>query len=98
SVRQIKEMLRLRYVTQLSVREIARRLKVSVGVVSKYLQLAARAGIGWPPPVELDEAALLAKLQPPAATLTSPFPALDFVAIHQELRRKDMTLQLLWEE
>ena len=98
SMRQIKEMLRLRHQTQLSVREIARSLKVSVGVVSKYLQLAAQAGIGWPPPAELDEAALLARLQPPASAPTSQFPAPDFVAIHQELRRQDMTLQLLWEE
>jgi transposase len=98
SMRQIKEMLRLRHVTQLSVRAIARSLNVSVGVVSKYLQLAAQAGLGWPLPDELDEAALLARLQPPTPAPVSQFPAPDFVAIHLELRRKDVTLQLLWEE
>ena len=49
AMRQIKDILRLRHDAGLSLREIARSLNLSVGVVSKYLQLAAVAGIGWPP-------------------------------------------------
>ncbi len=97
-MRQIKDILRLRHDAGLSLREIARSLNLSVGVVSKYLQLAAAAGIGWPPPADLDEDALALKLQPaPAANLpTTPLP--NFAELHQELRRKGVTLQLLWEE
>ena len=53
AMRHIKDILRLRYDAGLSLREIARSLHLSVGVVSKYLQLAAEAGIGWPPPADL---------------------------------------------
>src|SRR5215469_13175192 len=97
AMRQIKDILRLRHDAGLTLREIARSLNISVGVVSKYLQLAA-AGITWPPPDDLDEDALAQKLQPlPLANLsTTPLP--NFVEIHQELRRKGVTLQLLWEE
>jgi transposase len=97
-MRQIKDLLRLRHDAGLSLREIARSLNLSVGVVSKYLQLAAAAGIGWPPPAELDEDALARKIQPPAAADLSTAPLPNFAELHQELRHKGVTLQLLWEE
>lgn len=98
AMRQIKDILRLRHDAGLSFREIARSLNISVGVVSKYLQLAAVAGITWPLPDNLDEDALQQKLQPlpPPNLPTIPLP--NFAEIHQELRRKGVTLQLLWEE
>jgi transposase len=98
AMRQIKDILRLRFDAGLSLREIARSLNLSVGVISKYLQLAAAAGIGWPPPADLDEDALARKLQPPPPANLSAIPLPNFVEIHQELRRKGVTLQLLWEE
>ena len=98
AMRQIKDILRLRHDAGLSFREIARCLNISVGVVSKYLQLAAVAGITWPPPDDLDEDALAQKLQPPPPANLSAIPLPNFAEIHQELRRKGVTLQLLWEE
>lgn len=98
AMRQIKDILRLRHDAGLSLRQIAHSLNLSVGVVSKYLQLAATAGIGWPPPADLDDGALERKLQPPAAAIRSQSPSPDFTEIHQELRRKGVTIQLLWEE
>jgi DNA-binding transcriptional regulator LsrR (DeoR family) len=76
AMRQIKDILRLRHDAGLSFREIARCLNISVGVVSKYLQLAAATGITWPPPGDLDEDALQQKLQPlPPANLPAiPLP------------------------
>jgi len=98
AMRQIKDILRLRYDAGLSLREIARSLDLSVGVVSKYLQLASDAGIGWPPPADLDEQALFKKLQPPPPAIAANPLLPDFAELHQELRRKGVTLQLLWEE
>lgn len=98
AMRQIKDILRLRHDAGLSLRQIAHSLNLSVGVVGKYLQLAATAGIGWPPPADLDDGALERKLQPPAAAIRSQSPSPDFTQIHQELRRKGVTIQLLWEE
>lgn len=98
AMRQIKEILRLKHSAGFSVREIAQSLNLSVGAISKYLQLAAAAGIGWPLPSELDEESLIRKLQPPPTRDEPEIPLPNFSELHQELRRKGMTLQLLWEE
>lgn len=45
AMHQIKEIFRLRYVMELSVRAIARSLNISAGVVSEYLHLATRAEV-----------------------------------------------------
>ena len=50
---KLKELLRLKYEAQLSLRQIALCLSLSVGVISKYLQRADAAGLGWPLPDEL---------------------------------------------
>lgn len=98
AMHQLKDILRLRYEARLSQREIARSLKLSVGVVSKYLQLATAAGIQWPLPDDLTEAALAQKLQPPSSPTTPTTSLPDLLQLHQELRHKGVTLQLLWEE
>jgi transposase len=95
---QIRDILRLRHDAGLSLREIARSLNLSLGVVSKYLQLAADAGLGWPLPAELDEQTLARKLQPPAAANLAALPLPNFAELHQQMRRKGVTLHLLWEE
>ena len=46
-MRRIREIIRLRRQQELSVRETARALGVSVGVVSKTASRAAKAGITW---------------------------------------------------
>ena len=62
------------------------------------MQRAAQAGLGWPLPAELDDAALEALLFPHAPPRAVSYAAPDFALIHQELKRKGVTLQLLWEE
>jgi hypothetical protein len=96
-MRRIREVLRLKLLCGLSHREIARALGVSVGAVSHYGQLAEQAGLAWPEVEAIDEAQLEARLMPrapPVGRRVLP----DFTAIHQELKRKGVTLQLLWEE
>jgi transposase len=82
----------------LSNRAIARASSVGVGTVSNYVRRAAAAGLSWPLPAELDDAALEAKLFPPPPPRGTPRPLPDFGWIHQELRRPGVTLQLLWHE
>ncbi len=48
SMRKIRDVLRYRHSTGLSLDAIARALSISKGVVAKYLRLAADAGLGWP--------------------------------------------------
>jgi transposase len=100
-MRQIKELLRLKHEHKLSVREIARSCGLPISTVGDYLKRAESVGLNWPLPEELTEEQLVQKLlggvtqagaSPPARALP------DWKQIHQELRRKAVTLQLLWNE
>ena len=96
-MRKIKEVLRLKLEAKLSHAQIAAALGVSKGVVTKYVGLAAIADLDWSAIQDQDEATLERQL------LTAPkkptaYSQPDYGRIHQELRRKGMTLMLLWEE
>ena len=98
-MRKVMEVLRLRFEQRLSQRVIAQTLGVAQGSVNTYLARFAASGLGWPLPPDLDEAALEARLFtrapfPPADA--RPLP--DWASVRQELTRKGVTLQLLWQE
>jgi transposase len=97
-MRKIKEVLRLKFDAGLSQHQIAAALKISPGVVNKYLRAANAAKITWPLPDDLSETQLRRKLFPPGTAPRPTFVQPDFAAIHQELKRKGVTRQLLWEE
>lgn len=102
SMRSIKLVLRLRHQHHLSVREIARSCALPVSTVGDYLQRAQAAGIGWPLPEELDENQLQTRLltvaASPPATDPPQKPLPDWAGVHEQLGRKGVTLQLLWQE
>ncbi len=96
-MRKIKDVLRLKLEAQLSHQRIATALGISKGVVTKYVGLAAAAGLDWSTVQALDESALERRL------LVAPEQPRDHVQpdygrLHQALGRKGMTLMLLWEE
>ena len=93
----IKDILRLKYSGGLSHKAIARSLGCSKGVVAKYLSLAGAAGLDWAATAELDEAALERRLLGRSEIETRVVEA-DFARVHVELRRKGVTLMLLWQE
>ena len=97
-MRKIRDVLRYRHSTELSLEAIARALNISKGVVAKYLKLATDAGLGWPLPADLDDGALERRLYSQASARTSAFTEPDYALVHQELKRKGVTLTLLWEE
>lgn len=97
-MRKIKEALRLHYACALSIRQIAKSLGLSHSTVSELLQRAAAAGVVWPLPDDLDEAVLEARLYPGNPEGQPDRPPPDWQRIHLELRRKGVTLQLLWLE
>lgn len=96
-MRQIIEVLRLKYEVGLSHERIARACGLSKGVVSKYVSLAQVQGVTWPLPEDADEARLEALLFP-ARTPPARFAEPDYFQVHQELKTKGVTLQLLWAE
>jgi transposase len=96
-IRMIKDILRLKYTGGLSHEAIARSLSISKGVVAKYLSLAGAAGLDWKATAALDEASLERRLLGRSAADTRVVEA-DFAQAHIELRRKGVTLVLLWQE
>ena len=99
TMRQIQEVLRLKHQNQLSLREIARSCGLAVSTVGDYLKRAEAASLGWPLPEGMTEEELTQQLfggDPEASAPTQPLP--EWAALHQELRRKGVTLQLLWQE
>lgn len=98
-MRKLKDTLRLR-AAGLTVRQISRSLRISTGVVSKYLQLAHRAGLSWPLPDHFDDATLERTIYgvAPHPTGASRFAEPDYAQMHEQLKRKGVTLRLLWEE
>ena len=63
-MRQIREVLRLRFASKLPQRAIAKSLGLSQGAVSGYLSRARAASVVWPLPEDLDDAPLEALLFP----------------------------------
>ena len=97
SLRMIKEVIRLKWCAQLSHAQIAATLKISKGVVAKYVALAEAAGLDWQRAQGLSEQALATALQPRSVAAQPPVVP-DWARIHRELDRKGVTLTLLWQE
>ena len=97
AMRKIKEVLRLKFEAKLSHERIAAATRVSKGTVSNFVQRAIQKRLGWPLPEDLDETGLEALLFC-QAVVREEYAQPDFGVIHQELKRKGVTLQLLWEE
>lgn len=100
SMRKIREVLRLKHDHGLSNRKIAKSIAIGQCTVWEYLIRAKKAGIGWPLPEEMDDIALEKLLFPISLNLqpekSRPLP--DFELINKELKKKGVTLGLLWEE
>jgi len=97
SMRKIREILRLRYAQKLSHRKIGRAVGASAGTVGDCLGRAKAAGLTWPLDESLDDGRLEAMLYP-AVAQSRVRAAPDYAYIYRELRRKHVTLMLLWQE
>jgi transposase len=99
TMRKIRDVLRLRLSAGLSIREISRSTKISVGGIQKLLAKASALELGWPLPDDMDDNKLASLFYPAADTRTSRrYQMPDWPVIHLELKRPHMTKQLLWEE
>ena len=98
-MRKIREVLRLRLEAGLSIRQISASTKTSVGAIQKLLTRAQALEITWPLPENLDDGRLAAMLYPGAdPTSSSRYQVPDWLTVHQNLKQKGVTKQLLWEE
>ena len=99
SMRKIREVLRLKFDSGQTNRRIARSCHISRPTVADYLLRFEEAGLEWPATEALDDTTLEHKLFPPAPVVsTTQRTVPDWGEVHRELRRKGVTLTLLWHE
>ena len=84
----------------MSTHEIARRLGIARSTVRETLKRAETAGLAWPLPDDMTDGALEAALYASRRSkrghrrIEEP----DWVGVHRELKRKHVTLLILWDE
>ena len=98
SMRKIKEVLRLKYEAGLTYEAIGRSCNIGHTTVGEYLKRAQEAGLRWPIPEDMDDNLLEKLLYPksPDPDIKRPIP--DWNYVHKELKKKSVTLFLLWQE
>lgn len=98
-MRRIREVLRLKFELQRPHREISAATGLSKGSVGDYLRRAREAGVTWEVARELSDRELEQKLfRAPGRNLPVDRVPIDLEWVHRELRKKGVTLQLLWAE
>lgn len=96
-MRKILEILRLRWILGLTVRETSAALGVSTGAVSRTTERALASELTYEAAADLGHEELEARLYPIAARAAA-FVEPDPRWIHRELRRVGVTLELLHQE
>jgi len=99
SMRKTQEILRLKFSCGLSNRDIAKSISGSRSTIGDYVLRAKAAGLSWPLPEGMDEASLERLLFPSVTKVMrrdQPLPV--WPEVHAELKRKGVTLALLWQE
>ena len=97
AMRTLRDILKLKWECGLTNTEIAQNCNVARSTVFERVARAKLAGLSWPLPADLDDAALEAKLYPQAPPGHERVPV-DFEQVHHEMSRRGVTLQLLWQE
>ena len=97
TMRKIREVLRLKYTHDLSNVQIGTSCNLSRECVRQYIMRAEKAGLSWPLPEEMDDIELEKRLFKDAHQ-AAQVPHPDWMVVHQELKKKGVTLMLLWEE
>ncbi len=98
-MRQIREVLRLHHECGRTQREITVAVGLSKGAVSAYLERAKDAGMTWEQARDMTDHDVEARLfRSPGVNEPAARAPIDFAWVHREMRRKGVTLQLLWGE
>ena len=99
TMRKVVEVLRLKWECGQTDRAIARSCSLSHSTVGEYLRRAREAGLSWPLPADMSEDWLYELLFPKTPKSSSRvIPCPDWSIVSTELRKKSVTLRLLWVE
>jgi transposase len=97
-MRKVREVLRLRHALSLSYREIGEALGISKTAAGEIVRRAEVIGLSWPLPQLFDDGELERRLFTAAGEAQTERPAPDWAKLHEELKRRSVTLVLLWQE
>ncbi len=100
AMRRVREMLRLRLDAGLATQDVARRAGVAPSTLREMFRRFGRSGLTWPLPLDLSDTDLEARLYGPAGTKQGHRRRAepDWAAVSRELKRKHVSLQVLWGE
>ena len=100
AMRQVREIIRLKFSAGISTREIARRLGIAASTVRETLRRFEGAGLGWPLPDGMSDGDLEAALYANHGTKRGHrrHAEPDWPTVHRELKRKHVTLVIVWDE
>jgi transposase len=99
-MRRVREMLRLTRDAGMSVSEVARRTGVARSTLREMIDRFDCSGLAWPLPMDLTDGDLETRLYGEAGTKQGfrRRPEPDWAALNREMKRKHVTLQILWDE
>jgi len=99
-MRRVREILRYRFDDGLGHKAISYLVGAAPSTVRETLRRAAAAGLAWPLGEEVSDAVLEAALYRAAGTKTGHrrCPEPDWPTVNRELKRKHVTLQIVWDE
>jgi len=99
AMRRVREVLRLGF-AGISKHEIARRTGLAASTVRETIARFKATGLDWPLPATVTDGDLEAKLYKNAGTKQGHrrHAEPDWACLHRELRRKHVTLSILWDE
>jgi len=100
AMRQAREIICLKFSSELKTREIARRLGLAPSTVRETLRRFESAGLSWPLPDGMSDTDLEAALYGNRGSKRGHrgHAEPDWLLVHRELRRKHVTLLIVWDE
>ena len=98
-MRKVREVLRLKHALGMSYRAISEATGIGKTAAAEYVHRASVVGITWPVPDTVDDVELDRRLFAVAGSTSSPSrAAIDWPKVQAELKRRGVTLLLLWQE
>ena len=100
-MRKVRDTFRLHLECGLTNREIGRAINISNSTVGHYIKALNESGLNWSDIKALDDDALLQRIIPFCKQLrkkTKETVVIDYIKVHQELKKKGVTREILWEE
>lgn len=98
SMWKVKEILRLKLLNNLSERKIAHSCQVGKTTVGDYINRASQVGLSLELINSMTEDEVMKRLFPQESDFPRGKSTPDWEGTHRELKKKGVTLQLLWNE